>query len=64
MNAGMKLYVNNNIYPILPNNLQVMETEQVFSMHGVLLLYIKNMTVSWMVNQCSGVGVATLGFSS
>jgi hypothetical protein len=46
MNAGMKLYINNNIHPIQPNNVQVMETEQAFSMHGVLLLYIKNTTVS------------------
>lgn len=34
----------NNIHPILPNNLQVMEIEQAFSIHSVLLLYIKNFT--------------------
>jgi hypothetical protein len=59
----MKLYANNNIHHILLNNVQVMETEQAFSIHSVLLLYIKNFTVCWMFNQCSGVGVATLGFS-
>lgn len=64
MNVGKKLYVNNNIHPILPSNVQVMETEQAFSIHSVLLLYIKNFTVCWMVNQCSGVRAATLGFSS
>ena len=28
MNAGLKLYVNNDIHPILPNNVQVMEIER------------------------------------
>jgi len=64
MNAGMKLYVNNNVRHVLPNNVQVMETEQAFSIYSVLLLYIKNFAVCWMFNQCSGIRVATLGFSS
>jgi len=37
----MELYVNNNIHPIIPNNVQVMETEHAFSIHSVSLLYIK-----------------------
>jgi len=45
MNAGMKLYVNNNVHHVLPNNVQVMETEQAFSIYSVLLLYIKNFAV-------------------